>query len=124
MTGSIMSGGLKRGISIGSGPAGDYIEEQYKMVPPHKLKLKHSGEGLNKKEVHRITLSPVQPVQSERRIMAKKDFLKEYHKKRNFKITAEPFGGSKRNGRKIFLSNRSTMLPISISISGSRLTTC
>ena len=32
--------------------------------------------------------------------MAKKDFLKEYHKKRNFKITAEPFGGSKKKGKK------------------------
>ena len=29
--------------------------------------------------------------------MAKKDFLKEYHKKRNFKITAEPFGVSTQN---------------------------
>ena len=32
--------------------------------------------------------------------MAKKDFLKEYHKKRNFRITAEPFGGSKKKGKK------------------------
>ncbi len=32
--------------------------------------------------------------------MGKKDFLKEYHKKRNFKITAEPFGGSKKKGKK------------------------
>ena len=32
--------------------------------------------------------------------MAGKDFLKKYHKKRNFKITAEPFGGSKKKGKK------------------------
>ncbi len=32
--------------------------------------------------------------------MAKKNFLNEYHKKRNFKITAEPFGGSKKKGKK------------------------
>ena len=39
--------------------------------------------------------------------MAKKDFLKEYHKKRNFKITAEPFGGSKKKGKKnIFVKQK------------------
>jgi DNA ligase D-like protein (predicted 3'-phosphoesterase) len=32
--------------------------------------------------------------------MADKNFLKEYHKKRDFKITAEPFGGSKKKGKK------------------------
>jgi len=32
--------------------------------------------------------------------MSKKDYLKEYHKKRDFKITAEPFGGSKKKGKK------------------------
>ncbi len=43
------------GISIGRGPAGDDIKEEYKIIPARKLKLKHSKEGLNNKEVHRIT---------------------------------------------------------------------
>lgn len=43
------------GISIGRGPSGDYVKEKYKIIPARKLKLKHSREGLNKKEVHRIT---------------------------------------------------------------------
>lgn len=33
-------------------------------------------------------------------LMAEKDFIKEYHKKRDFKKTAEPFGGSKKKGKK------------------------
>lgn len=32
--------------------------------------------------------------------MPENDFLKEYHKKRDFKITAEPFGGSRKKGEK------------------------
>ncbi len=43
------------GISIGRGPAGDYVEEKYKIIPARKLKLKHSKEGLNSKKVNRIT---------------------------------------------------------------------
>ncbi len=43
------------GISIGRGPAGDYIREEYRIVPTRKLKLKHSKEGLKGKETHRIT---------------------------------------------------------------------
>ncbi len=43
------------GISIGRGPAGDYVKEQFKIIPARKLKLKHSKEGLEGKETHRIT---------------------------------------------------------------------
>jgi NAD(P)-dependent dehydrogenase (short-subunit alcohol dehydrogenase family) len=43
------------GISIGRGPAGDYVKEQFKIIPARKLKLKHSKEGLKGKETHRIT---------------------------------------------------------------------
>ncbi len=43
------------GISIGRGPAGEYVTEKYKIIPAGKLKLKHSKEGLNGKKVNRIT---------------------------------------------------------------------
>ena len=43
------------GISIGRGPAGDYIPKKLRKPPTGKLKLKHSKEGLKGKKVNNFS---------------------------------------------------------------------